>query len=1056
MAAAAEEQEEEKEEAMGPEDRRGLLFLAAEHGRVLAAEKALESERKDPDGDVQALLLAVGAEDAARNTALHLACQFGHLDLIRVLLRRGADSSVKNAAGCTCFALAQGGAKPAVLRGVFEQELGNRALAGDGPGARQLLAAGVDPKCQYGGSRPSEWARKLGHEDVAQMLEAAEKGLPIDGLCGDAAGAADGEPAAVAEPEPAPTNGCHAEEEEEGASIDQVHISSLDMDAPPLFPLLWPLVSSTRVAEDGSAGGSVAGGPVLPLTSDGVVRVRVPPDMAADDIFRLLRPLEDTLAELVAEGCPHSPSLSSCSPSPLAAPLLVPCSGGLEEEDEEANPFEDRPREGASILLSADPRLGLVARGFRIALLPGRSSSRGCVEIAAGDGRDLRAAVEVFRQVLCMGAIDLGLRQLQLPTCILEDWPAPCGGFGAYQEPPAVFLDACSLPEASAREAFERLSAWRIGRIYVPIPASAWRLGLSGSRSAALFRRIFELRRGASALGLELVAVLDAVATEPLDCPAVARVIAQFGPQSCVGLRFRSESSAPIALDGALARLRELACSVARALGPHSGLALAVFLPARDPALLRRFVGAVRGGAAGPGTARVRVVLEGPVADSCELVAATASMSAQGMPCTWLVSADHGGSSSSSSSPPPSQQKAPARGASLPFLLPVVVWPGAGVRSRALALQDALQRACVGGALDSIVEVPVWAPPWVSPSVATAIAASPSEGAASLLAPSPPLWCSLTAFLAVGLSRSASSGAGSVAALPAAPGRGRGPGEDDCGRGGLGPLLAAQLLGAPAAGSRAGAVTAAELAELLWDPAGTATTASTAPPPGEGQMRPLLDLLAGWWRPPKANSPDEAVSIVASWYQHLYKRRQSMRTVAGGSICRSDGSVPRWALQARGHLQVALSGLEWLLLACSLSLLLLRQAAAASKPGGGGGTPRLVPPSNGPLRDAVAALPPAKRCDIQNTFLKVIELTVNQGAVGGAGGAAASGTPVAASLGTPVSPPVAAAPLPAVVDDEAIVNTLPTPELEALWRGGLRLGASLGLEPWVTFEACGP
>lgn len=90
------------------EERRAVLFFAAEKGRSDIAGQALDEERKDPEGgDVGQLLRS--RQENTEDTPLHVACQHGNVDVVRVLLLRGAAPELRNAAGRTAFDVAAGG-----------------------------------------------------------------------------------------------------------------------------------------------------------------------------------------------------------------------------------------------------------------------------------------------------------------------------------------------------------------------------------------------------------------------------------------------------------------------------------------------------------------------------------------------------------------------------------------------------------------------------------------------------------------------------------------------------------------------------------------------------------------------------------------------------------------------------------------------------------------------------------------------------------------------------------------------------------------------------------
>lgn len=366
--------------------------------------------------------------------------------------------------------------------------------------------------------------------------------------------------------------------------------------------------------------------------------------------------------------------------------------------------------------------------------------------------------------------------------------------------------------------------------------------------------------------------------------------------------------------------------------------------------------------------------------------------------------------------------------------VPSVVWPGAGVRAKAESLQELYQRSCVGSARGLVVEVPVWTAPWLAPA---ATQPPPSQG----------MWCALTGFLAAGLAHAAGEGGGaatSALGLPQeapsdqhlvdgllSPETGERPGAPrQLGQDNLGPLLVAQLLGGASPGpANSNAIL---LAGALWDHCGTLAPSPIPPPELLGS---ILDLMVGHWESPAPSSSAEVLAGVSLWHQHLYKRRHFLR-LAGGNRWLSSGSGPTWAEAARPLLHVALCGLEWLVFAAHLLILLLKHALPA------GGSPSA---QSRDLRWALSRVPPAKLCDVQNTFLKVVDCTIGR-----------------RDVAAPGQPP----PLPGTGGAQDFLGSdggseagMMDPEVladyQALWHSGLRLGASLQLEPWVGFKEDG-
>lgn len=162
-----------------------------------------------------------------------------------------------------------------------------------------------------------------------------------------------------------------------------------------------------------------------------------------------------------------------------------------------------------------------------------------------------------------------------------------------------------------------------------------------------------------------------------------------------------------------------------------------------------------------------------------------------------------------------------------------------------------------------------------------------------------------------------------------------------------------------------------------------------------------------------------------------------MRAAAGSACLNNSGSGPLWTTTARSLVQVAQVGLEWLLFACQLSLLLLKNAGLGRD-----------------LSVAVGMIPPPQRCDIQNTFLKVVDFSLKQRAC-------MAVAITSSSLVPPSQRPLPAEPSPAFASgpntpceqhSDTDPQGPPMTDLKVLWLGGLRVGAALGLQPWLGFQ----
>jgi ankyrin repeat protein len=199
----AEEEEEEEEDL--------TIFLAAARGdvdevaRLLDAEphllEARDERRRDAtplavaarEGHVGVvrLLLKRGAEvhTAGRtgNTALHYAAMEGHEEVVNVLLSSGADNSMKIRYGFTALMLASSGGHAGVLKQLL-QHMQGRGLNDRGnqgrtalwmtceygfvEGLRLLLLAGADHTiCNTHAQTSRQEAEKRGHTDCVALLK---------------------------------------------------------------------------------------------------------------------------------------------------------------------------------------------------------------------------------------------------------------------------------------------------------------------------------------------------------------------------------------------------------------------------------------------------------------------------------------------------------------------------------------------------------------------------------------------------------------------------------------------------------------------------------------------------------------------------------------------------------------------------------------------------------------------------------------------------------------------------------------------------------------------
>jgi hypothetical protein len=159
------------------------LFRAAKSGDVKAARDAL-------DGGVE-----VDALNANKWTALHEACRYGQLEVVRLLLAAGADPNVAHSQnGFTPMvvaafevghaeilrALVDGGAAPSLASSSGRTVLHWVAEAGDVDALEVLLQAGGDPHVQVGTPPQTlaERAKDPAKKELVEALVAKYSGVP--------------------------------------------------------------------------------------------------------------------------------------------------------------------------------------------------------------------------------------------------------------------------------------------------------------------------------------------------------------------------------------------------------------------------------------------------------------------------------------------------------------------------------------------------------------------------------------------------------------------------------------------------------------------------------------------------------------------------------------------------------------------------------------------------------------------------------------------------------------------------------------------------------------
>ncbi|HNR87899.1 MAG TPA: ankyrin repeat domain-containing protein [Spirochaetota bacterium] len=100
-------------------------------------------------------------------TPLIVAATHGNMDLVKLLLAKGADPSIKNAEGKTALALLRGVNNPGVLaqfQRLLDARLIEAILNGDAPRVKSSLAAGANPNAKTG--IMSEWASQTNLSNI--------------------------------------------------------------------------------------------------------------------------------------------------------------------------------------------------------------------------------------------------------------------------------------------------------------------------------------------------------------------------------------------------------------------------------------------------------------------------------------------------------------------------------------------------------------------------------------------------------------------------------------------------------------------------------------------------------------------------------------------------------------------------------------------------------------------------------------------------------------------------------------------------------------------------
>jgi len=176
-----------------------------------------------------------------------------------------------------------------------------------------------------------------------------------------------------------------------------------------------------------------------------------------------------------------------------------------------------------------------------------------------------------------------------------------------------------------------------------------------------------------------------------------------------------------------------------------------------------------------------------------------------------------------------------------------------------------------------------------------------------------------------------------------------------------------------------------------------------------------------------AASRDAALTAVNKWYSLLAGRRDLLQPWAQTAATGQEEDKGE-AFSEVAVLPAALMGVEWLRFACRLLLVLAKHAAGEFQAAAACKQQQSAAETLRQLQRAIASLPVTKHSDLRNSFLRLVER-----AAGVSPGNFVDGTPRSTS--------------PAANQDLEAGRLATT--CEALWRGGLRLGAALELDPWV-------
>lgn len=1001
------------------EERRAVLRFAIENGRADIVSRALDEEKKDPDGNLDALLSA--ELDDSKSSALHMACRAGNVDIIRVLLLRGGRADLRDSKGSSPYEVAASDSpanKFPAIRSAFEAELFTRCANGATDSALQIISGGLDiHTCEQAGYSPVAWAQLFEQHDTVQRLLDISQSIPSTPASG--AGVAPSQ-----ETDQSLSTSCdavtsHLSKDSLDAShqhstaveshacseVAPLQQASVDKGAEQFatpwptgdvpcddLSLLWPPVHHARLGklaepaanqnqeEDKLNKGSV----LTKLTSDVTLVVVLASGATVLENSGLVQSLEHGLHLLVQQlRADQRVERSNQEDLEWGVPLVTPVFQGLGtfsdvdmyqpvDESEEQGPataLSSGTCETLMIRFSLDTELVAVPGGFQLTILPQDATQNGGAGQAVIRGHScsaLKMGLEALKQLLHHAPLIQSAHQLVLPWMVVED--VLPGGF------PGLLVDVWKLPWVEISSLIEAMKKWRIWCVYVPLPEMC-NQGLASfrRRHADILRDILKVRTACEVAGIEVIPIITA---GPNQAPLarLQQTLAQFQGVQQIAVRIKKEALGDNN-GNACVRLEDLhKLAVSAGIRSVVGGTISLWMPMHDADLVQQVQAWLckRSGilCGSQDRHRFNVVLETSGYEG-ELQRARASicmLAAYGIPSHVFIT------SSCTHSIPATEQPC----------VPPFVWPGRHISDRAEAISAISTQTVNMGAKGLIMEIPVYGAPWCRAEV-------------GLLSS----WCRLSVFIAAGLLHNpaaAQRALGDMAVLSQDSMQDhQANGSCTLPKAHLGSLLAVHLLNVRGrhwtSSNELRMFSGADHALAIWD-----TMPVDGPPL---KLLPQLHAtLGGRILIAQKTSQQKVVADLNLWWKHLTHRRQLLREICATNGVDFDRSI----------LDQALLGVEWLRYASRFLLLLVKHAHVTLE----------SEADWMQVRKYIAKLPPTKVSDVRNGFLLLLrQMSPSEGEG---------------------------------MDSQDADEQIWAPELqvaETLWTAGLKLGAALDLEPWV-------